>query len=73
MKNQLSNIALEGTCSGNVAGGLLLWTGEAFRRFCFERGKPANNLRITADPHQGAGPGDVNGNTPQALTTTLNL
>jgi len=28
MKNSLSNIALEGTCSGDVAGGLLLWTGE---------------------------------------------
>jgi len=26
MKCQLSNIALEGTCSGDVVGGLLLWT-----------------------------------------------
>jgi len=37
MKTKL-NIALEGTCSGDVVGGLLSWTGEAFRRFCFERG-----------------------------------
>ena len=36
MKNELSNIALEGTCSGDVVGGLLSWTGEAFRRFCFK-------------------------------------
>jgi hypothetical protein len=28
MKKQLSNIALEGTCNGNVVGGLLLWAGE---------------------------------------------
>jgi len=38
MKNQLSNIALEGTHSREVVGGLLLWAGESFRRFCFERG-----------------------------------
>jgi hypothetical protein len=37
MKTKL-NIALEGTCSGDVVGGLLSWTGEPFRRFCFERG-----------------------------------
>jgi hypothetical protein len=35
MKNQLSNIALEGTCSGDVAGGLLLWTGESLQAFLF--------------------------------------
>jgi len=34
MKTKL-NIALEGTCSGDVVDGLLSWTGEAFRRFCF--------------------------------------
>jgi hypothetical protein len=34
MKTKL-NIALEGTCSGDVTGGLLSWTGEPFRRFCF--------------------------------------
>jgi hypothetical protein len=28
MKNQISNIALEGTCNGDVIGGLLLWAGE---------------------------------------------
>ena len=27
MKTKLENIALEGTCSGDVAGGLLSWTG----------------------------------------------
>jgi hypothetical protein len=26
MKTKLENIALEGTCSGDVAGGLLSWT-----------------------------------------------
>ncbi len=36
MKTKL-NIALEGTCSGDVVGGLLSWTGEPFRRFCFCR------------------------------------
>jgi hypothetical protein len=34
MKTKL-NIALEGTCSGDVVGGLLSWTGEVFRRFLF--------------------------------------
>jgi len=28
MKTELKNIALEGTCSGDVVGGLLSWTGE---------------------------------------------
>jgi hypothetical protein len=32
MKNQLSNIALEGTCSGDVVGGLLSWTGVGAKR-----------------------------------------
>ena len=31
MKNDLTNIALEGTCSGDVVGGLLLWTGQSLR------------------------------------------
>jgi len=34
MKTKL-NIALEGTCNGDVMGGLLLWTGKTFRRFPF--------------------------------------
>jgi hypothetical protein len=38
MKTKLKNIALEGTYSGDVVGGLISWTGETFRRFCFERG-----------------------------------
>ena len=38
MKNQLSNIALEGTCNGNVVGGLLLWTGESLQALLFWRG-----------------------------------
>ena len=33
-----SNIALEGTCSGNVAGGLLLWTGENLQALLFLKG-----------------------------------
>jgi hypothetical protein len=37
MKNQLSNIAPEGTCSGDVAGGLLLWTGESLQALLFLR------------------------------------
>ena len=39
MKTQ-SNIALEGTCNGDVAGGLLLWTGENLQALLFfpERG-----------------------------------
>jgi hypothetical protein len=40
MKNQ-SNITLEGTCSGDVVGGLLLWTMESLQALLFfERGKP---------------------------------
>jgi hypothetical protein len=27
------SIALEGTCSGDVVGGLLLWTGESLQAF----------------------------------------
>jgi hypothetical protein len=35
MKNQISNIALEGTCSGDVVGGLLSWTGENLQALLF--------------------------------------
>jgi len=35
MKTKFENIALEGTCSGDVVGGLISWTGEAFRRFYY--------------------------------------
>jgi len=35
MKNQLSNIALEGTCSGDVVGGLLSWTVESLQALLF--------------------------------------
>ncbi|MBW2250833.1 MAG: hypothetical protein JRF60_09445 [Deltaproteobacteria bacterium] len=35
MKNELSNITLEGICSGDVVGGLLLWTGESLQAFLF--------------------------------------
>jgi hypothetical protein len=35
MKNQLPNIALEGTCSGDVVGGLLLWTVESLQALLF--------------------------------------
>jgi hypothetical protein len=38
MKNQLSNIALEGTCSGDVVGGLLSWTGESLQALLFLKG-----------------------------------
>jgi hypothetical protein len=38
MKNQLSNIALEGTCSGDVVGGLLLWTRENLQAFLLLKG-----------------------------------
>jgi len=36
MKTKL-NIALEGTCSGDVVGGLLLWTGENLQALLFLR------------------------------------
>jgi len=35
MKNQLSNIALEGTCSSDVVGGLLSWTLESLQALLF--------------------------------------
>ena len=35
MKNQISNIALEGICNGDVVGGLSLWTGENLRALLF--------------------------------------
>ena len=38
MKNQFKNIALEGTCSGDVVGGLLSWAGENLQAFLFLRG-----------------------------------
>jgi hypothetical protein len=44
MKNQLSYIALEGTCDGDVVGGLLLWTGESLQAFLFgKRGSHSSN------------------------------
>jgi len=33
-----TNIALEGTCNGDVVGGLYLEPWKTFRRFCLERG-----------------------------------
>jgi len=38
MKTQLSDIALEGTCSGDVVGGLLFWTGESLQALLFLKG-----------------------------------
>jgi hypothetical protein len=38
MKNSLSTIALEGTCSGDVVGGLLLWAGESLQALLFGKG-----------------------------------
>jgi hypothetical protein len=38
MKNQLLNIALEGTCSGDAAGGLLLWAVESLQALLFLKG-----------------------------------
>jgi hypothetical protein len=39
MKTQISNIALEGTRSGDVVGGLLLWAVESLQApFFAERG-----------------------------------
>jgi hypothetical protein len=35
MKKQISNIALEGICTGDVAGGLLLWTGKSLQALLF--------------------------------------
>ena len=38
MKTHLSNIALEGTCNGDVVGGLLSWTGESLQALLFLKG-----------------------------------
>jgi len=38
MKTKSKNIALEGTCSGNVVGGLLSWTGENLQALLFLKG-----------------------------------
>jgi len=46
MKTKL-NIALEGTCSGDVVGGLLSWTGENLQALLFLNKKP---LRAVAAP-----------------------
>jgi hypothetical protein len=35
MKTQSNNIMPEGTCSGDVVGGLLLWTGESLQALLF--------------------------------------
>ena len=37
MKTKL-NIALEGTCNGDVVGGLLLWAGENLQALLFWKG-----------------------------------
>ena len=39
MKNQILYIALEGTCNGDVVGGLLLWTVENLQALLFEKDK----------------------------------
>jgi len=38
MKTKLENIALEGTCNGDIAGGLLSWTGENLQALLFLKG-----------------------------------
>jgi hypothetical protein len=38
MKTQLSNIALGGTCSGDVVGGLLSWTEGILQALLFLKG-----------------------------------
>jgi len=38
MKTKLKNIALEGTCSGDVVGGLLSWTGDPSGAFFLQKG-----------------------------------
>jgi hypothetical protein len=55
MKTKLSNIALEGTRSREVVGGLLLWTGESLQAlFVFLRKPEAlrapriNDLMLTS-------------------------
>ena len=35
MKFESANIALEGTCNGDVVGGLLLWAGENLQALLF--------------------------------------
>jgi len=37
MKTKLENIALEGTCNGDVVGGYYRGPRKTFRRFCFCR------------------------------------
>ena len=39
MRNQITNIALEGAYDGDVVGGLLLWTVENLRALLFGKDK----------------------------------
>jgi hypothetical protein len=52
MKTQLSNMALEGTYSGDVVGGLLSWTGESLQALLFlmatERGIACKGNLLTS-------------------------
>jgi hypothetical protein len=66
MKNQLTNIALEGTCSGDVVGGLLLWAGENLQALLFLKGGETRGHKRSELPLCLV-------NTKRALTTTFNL
>jgi len=55
MKNQLTNIAPEGTYIREVMGGLLLWTGENLQALLFicPRDRQPEPKRITLIPARG--------------------
>jgi len=55
MKKQLSNIALEGTYSGDVVGGLLSWAGENLQALLFltPRDRHVRLKRIILIPARG--------------------
>ena len=56
-KNQITYMALEGTCSGDVVGGLLPWTGESLQAlFLFERRETLG--------HKRSKPGEIGEETP---------
>jgi len=54
-KKQIIYIALEGTCNGDVMGGLLLWTGESLQAFLFinPRDRRVRPKRASLAPARG--------------------
>jgi hypothetical protein len=63
MKHKITNIALEGTCNGDVVGGLLLWTAEHLQALLFltPRDRRVRLKRTSLVPARGLTQGESEG------------